>query len=46
MNQDELRHWQIRVRGDGEMALTDWAYDKYWAGEFTVPLEDIIVNGE
>ncbi|MBN2448137.1 MAG: hypothetical protein JXO22_15515 [Phycisphaerae bacterium] len=43
---EAVKHWQIRVRGDGEMALTDWAYDKYWSGEFTVPLEEIIVNGE
>ena len=34
----ESSRWTIRIRGDGEMALRDWDRDKYWAGEFTVPL--------
>ncbi len=35
---EEDKRWQMRVRGDGEAALTDWDRDKYWAGEFAVPL--------
>jgi hypothetical protein len=37
-------HWTLRVRGDGEMALTDWDRDQYWAGEFTLPLSDVLVR--
>lgn len=38
----ELSRWTVRIRGDGEMALRDWDRDKYWAGEFTVPLRDVL----
>jgi len=34
--------WHLRVRGDGEAALTEWDRDKYWAGEFTIPLEETL----
>ena len=39
---EELSRWTLRIRGDGEMALRDWDRDKYWAGEFTVPLSDVL----
>lgn len=38
---DSWNAWSIRIRGDGRAALADWHRDKYWAGEFTVPLVDI-----
>jgi hypothetical protein len=41
---DAADHWTIRVRGDGEMALTDWDRDQYWAGEFTLPLSDVLAK--
>lgn len=34
--------WTIRIRGDGEMALRDFTATKYWAGEFTLPLKDVL----
>lgn len=39
---DTVQRWSLRIRGDGEMALTDWDRDKYWAGEFTIPLEQTL----
>jgi len=39
---DAADHWSLRVRGDGEMALTDWDRDQYWAGEFTLPLSEVL----
>jgi hypothetical protein len=35
-------NWTVRVRGDGEMALRDFSATKYWAGEFTLPLKDVL----
>ncbi|MGH7132095.1 MAG: hypothetical protein ACREJO_09140 [Phycisphaerales bacterium] len=34
--------YTVRVRGDGEMALRDFDGSKYWAGEFTMPLSELI----
>ncbi|MBL8757862.1 MAG: hypothetical protein JNK35_05475 [Phycisphaerae bacterium] len=30
--------WRVRVRGDGALALCVFGCDRYWAGEFTLPL--------
>ena len=40
--QDSQDRWTVRVRGDAEMALRDWNRDKYWAGEFTLPLDQVL----
>jgi len=29
---------------DAEMALTDWEMDTYWAGQYTLPLADVLVG--
>lgn len=34
--------YTVRVRGDGEMALRDFEGTKYWAGEFTAPLSELL----
>lgn len=34
--------YTVRVRGDGEMALRDFDGTSYWAGEFTMPLSELI----
>lgn len=35
---------RVRIRGDAEMALRDFACSRYWAGEFELPLADIVVD--
>jgi hypothetical protein len=32
----------VRVCGDGHAALFNWDYEKYWAGEFEVPMTEIL----
>jgi len=39
---DELERWRVRVRGDAGQCLTDFSRDKYWAGEYEVPLRSIL----
>jgi hypothetical protein len=39
---DRQGRWTLRVYGDAEMALRDWDKTKYWDGEFTVPLSEIV----
>ncbi|MCH8211673.1 MAG: hypothetical protein IIB99_09915, partial [Planctomycetes bacterium] len=31
--------WQMRVRGDAELALRVPGATKYWAGQFTIPMK-------
>ena len=38
----ELERWQVRVRGDWKDALAIWEADRWWKGEFTVPLSEIM----
>ena len=33
--------WEVRVRGDGAIALWDFAATKYWSGRFTLPCSDM-----
>ncbi|MGD9689098.1 MAG: hypothetical protein AB7K52_00905 [Phycisphaerales bacterium] len=33
--------WTVRIRGDGELSLRDFAAERYWAGEFVLPLSDV-----
>jgi hypothetical protein len=39
---ETVSQWSLRVRGDPESALYDWDMPRYWAGEFTVPLAEVI----
>ena len=48
LNQDKelkdpeyMKRWSMRIRGVDRMAWADWSYDKYWDGEFTVPLSRV-----
>ncbi len=38
----EMDRWTVRVRGDVEAALNDLKRPRYWAGEYTVPLTDLL----
>lgn len=38
----EMDRWTVRVRGDVEAALTDLRRTRYWAGDYTVPLTDLL----
>ncbi len=33
--------WQVRIQGDGEMALRDFGAARYWSGELTLPLSAV-----
>lgn len=38
----QVDRWQIRLRGDGELALRDWDRDQYWAGTLTIALRSTL----
>ena len=40
-----LAHWQVRVLGDPGSALTLWEADRWWDGELTIPLAELIERG-
>lgn len=40
-NPENMKHWSLRVKGVDRMAWTDWSYDRYWDGEFTMPLASV-----
>lgn len=37
-----LAGWTLRVRGTPKRVLEDWRATQYWAGEFEVPLADLL----
>jgi hypothetical protein len=37
-----LAHWTVRVKGDGRLSLSAWDCDKYWAGEYSVALSNVL----
>jgi hypothetical protein len=36
--------WTCRIAGDGEMALRDLGRERYWSGEYSVPLADVVAR--
>ncbi len=38
--------WSVVIRGNPEMALRDWDRPCYWAGEFTVPLAEVLQRAQ
>lgn len=39
---DAAQLWRVRLRGDGELALRDWDKPKFWAGELTFALSEVL----
>ena len=42
MNHAELTHWSLRVTGLSELAVCDWKRQRVWAGQFTLPLTEVL----
>jgi hypothetical protein len=38
----EKDRWRVRVVGDGRLSLSAWDCDRYWAGRFAIPLDELI----
>jgi hypothetical protein len=38
--------WSVHLRGTPRLGLVAWDKDSYWAGELTIPLDEIMIKAE
>lgn len=41
-DEKERARWKVRVVGDGPLSLSAWDCERYWAGEYTLSLDEVV----